>query len=822
MKKFIAGFLGVFLVVFLTNAQKPNLPIIGSYEGKNVRLNAYILQDSPAADFLILRGGNFLNNSKLARKADFPDISKFLINESEGDGLGVPDLEEIPALVGYKEAWFYDVNKNEVGVGYATLDFNYENSKNNEVFRVFKRANKAIRQLKTNPVIITLPPVDPPENDCFNGKVVAEWLAGNSIYKLKAAYFNEMLWLTQQNEESLEFIVRGWNMLERDDVVTIYEIPNSCIKGGLQTGVGGLANPSEFTVPDGYEEFERNGEKNNYRPKSTGVIENPNNPPNGGRIGNFGDVKLREIDVFATVADSPTKHYFAGISEFDKNRVKQRVSLPDFLPVWGIAANLLNNKYKFGSFEQVVFPEDSKVNEYTHEGVKYYVRPTHNYSNSEFAYDLESFPDLKAPSNKLFINACNFYEYKDTGLLKRVGGTYVTRDLNPNIKQNERSMFISDGWLISLGMPEMYKEYVTYKGSRMKRQDAFDQWCRDIDANELLKSFKRTFQPHANDGHIEWNAEDNISVWTVERWKIENCFRWWGSQGFTAKFAAWGQAPYSFQRIIWEGSNKKVDFNNLPHRDGDNGANLWMSDFFRNINVWEVGDYITRFDNDGYIHHLLTEYLANSKVRKDIGKPDVKIVATAFANLEFNVGDYMQGNVITRTGKGGVKYNTFTKAQVFPATMFNTACWMLTVADGVHLWDTPFFYLSEKSEIYGEGWIPDLNKLYSEFFEGHAQDFRETRKNINYFYWGLHAVTTDGNREIIEDKSTEWIMPMMPDVAHFEKKTLVAWKKSQGKTLALVMAHPSAGNSTRTERVAIDGKEYNILLHGQWTSVIRL
>lgn len=82
--------------------------------GENILLYLFgvIVQDG--GDYLVLRGGNFLNNSMVSNVEN--NVSNYL-EETNTDfgGLYQPDLNKIPILIGYKVAYVADKNYNVTG-----------------------------------------------------------------------------------------------------------------------------------------------------------------------------------------------------------------------------------------------------------------------------------------------------------------------------------------------------------------------------------------------------------------------------------------------------------------------------------------------------------------------------------------------------------------------------------------------------------------------------------------------------------------------------------------------------------------------------------
>lgn len=746
----------------LAHSDELELPTVGYFTEQDykVKYAGYFFQESPDGNFLTLRGGNFIENDLVKKVESFPDLSKWSINTTGYGGLELVDYEDLPSIDGYRKAWYYDVAFNKVGWGLAKVSVNFSDYKDDPVFRIYRKRKQAEREVldSARTDILVPPVVDPP--------VIVDPVVPTPPVVDPPVVDPPLV-----------------NPVPDTPVVK----PPVIIDPVVPTPP--VVDPPVIVVPD---------------------------------IPLSKTWSYATTDIFSYANKSIDRRYFVGYNSTDDVRVPEVVSLPDFLPVWGVSARLDNRKttnYKFTDFEQVVQPERSIVEKYEHNELTYYVRPRHEYDSSTLAYDLNTFPDIKIPAGKVLFNHTNYYDWKDTGLMLRVGGTYA--NLDSSIPFSKKSVFVGDQWLVELGMPQMYVDQVVWKGVTMNRRQAFDLWAKELDPNRLLEKFKSVFGQYRNAGHVIWNAEDNIGQWWVDRWKIEDCFRWWESINATAKLSAWGNAPYELSQIMWNGAPKLIDWGRLPQNNVEIGLNYGMTEFHKSLDIWEIGDYFNRFDSDNYIHRLLCEYFLNDWARESIGKPDIRIIPTFFSDMEHNVDAYMAHKMVERTGRNGVKYKTQVKANVLPQLMFNVAAWSMAVLDGIGKWDDPFVYLNDATDEYGSGWSAELGRNYTVMDNGAYFQYRN-RKGDNYFYWAIHSLSSNGNKEIIEDKSTQWIFPKMPDVVAIEKSTLVAYKKSGDKTLVLAMAHPTAGNSTREETINIDGKDYNILLHGQWTSIIRL
>lgn len=483
------------------------------------------------------------------------------------------------------------------------------------------------------------------------------------------------------------------------------------------------------------------------------------------------------------------------------------VTLPTNYPIWGTSleknpqrdpfSDIQHERFRYWDFTHKAIKETSTLGTWKEKEVTYFLKPSSynpDYSKKYYFYNRQ-FPNFSIPNGKMFINECLFYNDKGNyqSFLDH-GSTAV--GLEPNAPINKRFKFISDAWLYSLGMPQQYNS----------TQAEFDAWTSSLDETVLFNSFVSTFQSYKDYNYILWNAEDIISRWTVDRYKIENCFIWWQSQNYNAKISAWGHSPY----VV----SKYSSITDPPA--------LWFTDFHKNIDVWQMMGYLTSYDEGHYIPRYLKWLDYNNQARLSINKPDIKLLYSIFSNIE-TVDDYSNTHRVYVTNQNNHTIEIQVKPLLHPAMMQSIGVWTMAIGDGVDLWDFPAFLLNEDSSQFVRGMNLTTNTYYESLLNNEAFDMKEDRKNVDWLAAGIYSVSVGGNKEIIEDISTHWVFVKSYIEVVEDNTVLIAYKISNGKALVLAQAPPNMGeSSTRIWDVNINGKTYDIKTYGRFTTVAQI
>jgi hypothetical protein len=132
---------------------------IGTFTDNNypVYLIGYIVQSTADGNFMMFRGGNFQDNSLV--KTDVPKLGKWLGNNTDWQGMVQPDVDKLPAIIGWEVCYCYDVVWNVTGHGLCkdNIDYDaYRSDPNLRLFKSYKAANKEIlTKPNTNPILVT-------------------------------------------------------------------------------------------------------------------------------------------------------------------------------------------------------------------------------------------------------------------------------------------------------------------------------------------------------------------------------------------------------------------------------------------------------------------------------------------------------------------------------------------------------------------------------------------------------------------------------------------------------------------------------------------
>ncbi|UBM58226.1 hypothetical protein LAG90_15590 [Marinilongibacter aquaticus] len=494
------------------------------------------------------------------------------------------------------------------------------------------------------------------------------------------------------------------------------------------------------------------------------------------------------------------------------------VTLPDVYPVWGTVLEKSDGPFKYDDFSTGKIRASNNTGIIKRESGLYFVKPNGFVESKNDAYKyLDEFPEFTLPKGKIHVNDCIFYKDRSrTDFLKK-GSSHLP--LNDNVERAEKYIFVGDGWVLDLKMPAAYTQPVTYGGKvYQSRSEAFNQWCRDVDADALLAKFQSVFGPLGNSYDIiELNGEGYLNDWWVDRWKLEACFDWWASQVYRAKFGGWAVAPYQLTRVMWQGQPLKIKWDQLPYSDRGAGLNAGITNLHKNLGFWEVYAYENNFQNHNIVHHLLTQYRLNKFYAQLIGK-DIPVLVSFFPEIDATDA-YLKFKNIYREASDGTKYFSETKPEVHPETMQSVAAWSIAITDGAILWDNYLRFLEEPTDDYGFGWDYENQRRFWRLKDGQAAYFYQDRSNVDWWMAGIWAVSQ--NKDIIDDESTEWKWPNgSPDAVAADEGLLVAYKKSGKSILVMALANWDE-EGTKSHVIEIEGKKYTIFTDGQWTSIIR-
>ena len=135
---------------------------IGTFTDNNypVYLIGYIVQSTADGNFMLFRGGNFQNNSLV--KTDVPKLGKWLGNNTDWQGMVQPDVDKLPAIIGWEVCYCYDVVWNVTGHGLCKDNIDYDAYKSDPNLRLFKSYKAANREIITKPNTLPIVVVAPP------------------------------------------------------------------------------------------------------------------------------------------------------------------------------------------------------------------------------------------------------------------------------------------------------------------------------------------------------------------------------------------------------------------------------------------------------------------------------------------------------------------------------------------------------------------------------------------------------------------------------------------------------------------------------------
>jgi len=468
----------------------------------------------------------------------------------------------------------------------------------------------------------------------------------------------------------------------------------------------------------------------------------------------------------------------------------------DFAP---IVANQ-ESFYKYTQWEQSYYSSKGR-DVWEDEGI-YFLKPKGYYTSDGNLMDFDlRFPNFTLPKNKIVVIQPTPLRERNTYNYLNKGVSYVK-----NLQGSKGYVFVSDGWLTDLGCPPAYGV----------SQEVFDDWCRKVNANDLLQSFiSNVYYPNKDGGYIMLNWEHVGHRWRVDKYKIINCLEYWANHQHTAKMALWTVSGVSMGKPVFQGYG--LDFSDILNFNGSidelrnkYGSYLTVDDSYsKYVEISQIGGYMNYPIDDGVIHHYLFELLLNKKYYNK------QVLSTFWFDQEL-INNFDLGWVRVDSKDGS--YLSQVKPRVFPSVAYNVGVWSL-LGDGVDLWSDPNYW-TDKKEYWGWG-AKDLNGngLPNKFDEFGSKYPSQNMKSVDWLMAGVWCMSQ--NKDIIEHNS-EWKFQSLPTQSYHNRTPLIAYKIKGNEALVLAYDGFCEADAKQELSVNINGKIYPIKTYGRYTSVIRI
>jgi hypothetical protein len=505
------------------------------------------------------------------------------------------------------------------------------------------------------------------------------------------------------------------------------------------------------------------------------------------------------------------KFDFDNARYFLENEHSQRVSRTplaitgmdgyDFAP---IVANNKRDAWTFDGWKQEYISVEGNRDVWKDGNATYFLKPfgyKTDLSTNLMDFDLR-FPEFTLPKNKFVIVQAT--PLRPTNYLQK-GVSFVKDTPGAN-----GFSFVGDQWLYDLGCPMAH----------VTTQEEMDKWCQNVNADKLLASFiDKVYNPNKDFGYVMLNWEAVNRRWNVRRDKIIRCLEYWSKNPHNAKLALWTVSGISIPRPIFQGIN--YDYTNLLNFRGDiNGLSQqfkdWVSvdfDYAKYVEIGQIGGYQIYPNEDGIIHHYLTELFLHKKYNRT-----KTMLATIWHDQEpiANFGlDYV------RVDYGGGSYLSQMKPRVTPSMAYNWGVWTLAVGDGFDCWSDPHYWSENKADWGGNAFDLNMQPLPLKYGEKASRYAVQPMKNIDWLMSGVWSVSA--NKDIIDD-ATAWRFAEAPSRSYNAKKVLIAYKLTKDNKEALVLALNSFGKTDgeTTHNFFINSKMYQVKTYGRFTSVVRM
>lgn len=432
----------------------------------------------------------------------------------------------------------------------------------------------------------------------------------------------------------------------------------------------------------------------------------------------------------------------------------------------------------------------------------YFLKPKGYSTNTNYNlmdFDIR-FPDFTLPNNKYVIlqptpsRERNTYNYLKKGVSFAKGKNDI-----------QGFTFDADRWLYDLGCPPAY----------VATQESFDKWCNEVDSDLLLQSFiQKIYYPCRNLGYVMLNWEAVSHRWNVRKDKIIRCLEFWQNNPHQAKMSLWTVSKIKIPKPWFDGYN--IDFSYALNHNGDINDPIFRSfvqvydDYSKYVEVSHIGGYQNYPNEDGVIHHYLSELIVNRNYSDKIH------LATIWFDQE-PINNFGLDFIKVNSESGG--YLSEVKPRVTPSTAFNWGVWTVAIGDGLDCWSDPYYWTENKNNWGTNAFDMNGNRLNPQFGNDMSKYPAQPMKNIDWLMSGVWTVSE--NKDIVNSLS-KWQWKELPTKSYFDKSVLIAYKVLGNEALVLALDNFGKIDGETTHQVNIEGKNYQVKTFGRYTSVIRL
>ncbi|WP_304234809.1 hypothetical protein [Jiulongibacter sediminis] len=387
----------------------------------------------------------------------------------------------------------------------------------------------------------------------------------------------------------------------------------------------------------------------------------------------------------------------------------------------------------------------------------YWMPQSHSFDNSLLPGFYKTFPDFSLPSGKI---GTHQFKFEDDYPMRRADNKGFT--FSPLKPYGQSHFYDYDGWGLNNGLPPAYSV------SSAERQAAWDA----IPEANLRNAFLDTVvNPHKGRGLVTLNFEVFVGL-NLDDSKMINTLQQWTNANPSALFAFWagGHGAIRSNRIQFESNSNPAL--TTPDLKWTGSFNDWVSQrhgvsifaaswyIFREIaTCYYVNDlYQSDFDNEGWIHHAMCQTVMNKKF-----KPEKKCIWVDSHKVEYGLDGELVDRLHIKDDARNMVTQFRAKPIVSPGQMFSRALFGYGFADGMELWETPF-YIHE--DPYYHGLVGDDNQdQFGVLLDTRAKDYGDGRtpgkyvpdarsmKGVDWHVAAMWAISE--NKDIIE-ANTSW------------------------------------------------------------------
>lgn len=714
-----------------------------------------------------------------------------------------------------------------------------------------------------------------------HGQIIGQWQATKQ--PLRAWLDGDKMFVIQGEMDS--FVVRGANMLSRNDVVTNYK--NYVQYFAEPTANGGLEMPKSFVIPQfcisqktpdgttvilcGQKAIDAaNSTKPATLPKETPTTipqEKPTTLPQtqppllsttrrGKSIDmNFSgypkvtdgfsylraDGSVREVLAKLKIENGKLsdeqwsrpfmndknyeKGFYIGLGEKSNTAALQNVDISEMAGFDLSVIEVYTEKGKYWNarnwLQQYITVPGKRMTTDTVNNAIYFWNPAQYVSESILPDFYDAFPEFTLPKGKIVKFSYVAGTDIDGEKATKRGVSFVH-----NVPKVARRAWMDyDGWLYESGCP---KAYTT-------TEEVVNQWLERIDANILRKNFAEVVSPNTKTGYLSLNFEP-IGVWNSSKniGKIGFALQELKRQNAEGEFAIWSLNPRGVSRAKFEGERDTQGMTNVLKWQGS-GFEAYSRTFsaLPTRNVWnsvrdavtvsQVGNYCNDLRNVGTIYHLMTEGLISKKI-----EPTKKALANIWHEVE--TMDWQLGEQTHRTSSGEV-FRVKLKPIVPPDLMQSWGVWSMWL-DGLDLWSDPNTKV-DNPDLWGSKAMELDTEKYREnrFGERLSSYPFQSQKNIDWLMAGVWAMSV--NKDIIEANTPiEYPDVTLPDgrrvtgdnklpTEAFVRGFPLVMKKRDDDSRDILYT-AYWGHNPANKAVKIVVDGQEIIIRGQYTSVVRV